>query len=295
MVETMVKKIFFLLIALGLMIASIIGVLAFLPAKISNAKVSGFHLRPEHWSGTITIVGDTSFAPWVTLTIAPGTKILFEKNPDRADTDWTKFADAYIKDHHDPTGRIGYNQSHFDLVARIKAIGTKQQPIMFSSAQTKPEYADWDQLVLFGGSVLDYVEVAYAHNGVYVGNDAALFSGGKVVAISNSTIHDSLWSCIDIWSADATIKNNTVYHCWHQAIGVKGNGLNRIEGNTIHDAQLSINCESGAKPTLIGNRFEAAPMSADCPAGDNNRIIGRPADTPGGTYSGKLIYPSNRE
>lgn len=265
-------------------------VLAFFPQSVSNVNVSGLHLRSENWSGTITISGDTSFVPWVTLRIAPGTKVLFDKNPDIPNTPWTKFADAYIKEHNDPTGREGYNKSHFDLTAKIIAIGTKEKPVIFTSSQVKPEYADWDQLVLFGGSILDYVEVSYAHNGVYIGTDGALFDGGKVVKITNSSIHDSLWSCIDVWSAKAEITNNEIYHCWHQAIGIKANADDFVSNNNIHDSQLSVNCETGAKPEIINNHFEAAPINPDCPAGKNNVDVSRVADTIGGTYNGKLIY-----
>ena len=257
--------------------------------------MSGLHLQSENWSGTITISGDTFFVPWATLRIAPGTKILFDKKPDISNTSWTKFADAYITEHNDPTGREGYNQSHFDLTAKIIAIGTKQQPIIFTSVQAKPEYADWDQLVLFGGSALDFVEVAFAHNGIYSGTEGALFDRGDFVRITNSKIHDSLWSCIDVWSANVKITNNEIYHCWHQAVGVKSSGNTFISGNNIHDSQLGINCERGAKPDITNNHFEAAPINPDCPTGERNVDVGRTADTIGGTYNGKLIYPSNAQ
>ena len=292
----MIKKILFLLIGVLLLVLLIPATLMFFPDSLVNTSVSGLRLRPEHWSGTITIVGDTFFVPWVTLKIEPGTKILFNKNPDILNTPWTSFADAYIKDHNDPTGREGYNQSHFDLTARINAVGTSSSPIMFMSAQTKPEYADWDQIVLYGGSVFNFVEVAYAHNGVYIGTDGSLFDRGKTTIVTNSKIHDSLWSCIDVWTANAMIKNNEIYHCWHQAIGLKGqSAVNIVEENNIHDAQLGINCEDGAKPTFTNNHFEAAPIDPDCPRGEKNQDIGRVADTHGGTYNGKLIYPSNTQ
>jgi hypothetical protein len=116
-------------------------------------------------------------------------------------------------------------------------------------------------------------------------------NGAKVI-IENSKIHDSLWSCIDIWSANVQIKNSEIYHCWHQAIGVKRGGNVFIEQNSIHDAQLSVNCEEGAKPNIINNHFEAAPLEPHCPNGENNQNTNRAADTKGGTYEGNLIYPS---
>src|SRR3989344_1803227 len=183
MLDTVIKKALFFFLGLIFIIVLILSVLAFFSKSVSNANVSGLHLQSENWSGTITISGDTFFVPWATLRIAPGTKILFDKKPDISNTSWTKFADAYIKDHNDPTGREGYNQSHFDLAAKIVAIGTKDRPIIFTSAQPKGEYADWDQLVLFGGSILDNVELAYSHNGVYIGREGFPFDLGRSVTI----------------------------------------------------------------------------------------------------------------
>lgn len=153
-------------VGLGLVAA---GVLAFgytfIPQTKADTTVSGWQLRAATWRGTIRVTGDVLVLPWLTLTIEPGTRVLFEKKPDVPGTDWTEFADAYIKDHDDQTGREGYGQSHYDLAAKMIALGTTEQPIVFTSAQAQPEYADWDQLVLFNGSRLYQVEVSYAHNG----------------------------------------------------------------------------------------------------------------------------------
>ncbi len=254
------------------------------PTKIADTSRSGLELRSQIWNGTIHITGDIIFLPWATLTIEPGTKILFEKNPDIPGTPWTKYADDFITKHNDPTGHEGYNQSHFDMYAKIIARGTAAAPIIFTSAQPKPEYADWDQLVLHGGSILNHVDVSYAHNGINVGGDN--------VTITNSRSHDSLWSCIDIFSLKNRIENNEVYHCWHQAIGLKAGGPNLIKNNFLHDAQLGVNCENGANPTIENNHLEAAPLSPDCGEGVGNANIDRPHDVAGGTYEGKLIYPS---
>ncbi|MEK7606908.1 MAG: right-handed parallel beta-helix repeat-containing protein [Patescibacteria group bacterium] len=254
--------------------------------NILNGKVSGISIRPQTWSGDIIVTGDVLFAPWVSLAIKPGTKIFFEKKPDIDGTNWTKWADAYIKDHNDPTGKEGYAESHFDIAAKIIALGTQEEPIVFTSAQTNKEYADWDQLVLFSGSRLENTEISYAHNGVNI--------SGNGVSIRNSKIHDSLWSCIDVFSGGSVIEGNEVYHCWHQAIGVKVPGNNIVRGNFVHDAQLGINCEFGADPEIINNRFFSAPYGQDCSVGKNNEIQEWPANTEGGTYSGVLIYPSNQ-
>lgn len=254
------------------------------PDRIKDASISGIQIRSHIWSGTIMINEDTYFVPWTSLTIERGTKVLFEKKPDVDGTDWTKNADDFIKRHNDPTGRKGYGSSHFELVGKINATGTKDEPIIFTSAQAKPEYADWNQLVLLGGSQLEYIELSYAHNGANI--------EGEGVMIRNSTLHDSLWSCIDIFSVNNIIENNEVYHCWHQGIGLKKDGLNLIKNNRIHDSQVGINCEFGARPDMIRNSLEAAPINPECGRGVDNTEESREPDSAGGMYNGALIYPS---
>ncbi len=277
--------------AIGLLIIIIlviVGITAYFASQYTiiqeNTDISGIQLFNAEWRGTIHIIGDTYFPPWNQLTLAPGTTILFEKEPDIENTDWLSHADAYIKDHNDPTGREGYSKTHYELYGKIIAQGTSDQPILFTSAQSKPEYADWDELILASNSILEHVELSYAHNGINL--------NGNNILIKNSNIHDSLWSCIDIFSTSNKITHNEIYHCWHQAIGVKLKGVNTIENNNIHDAQLGINCEFDANPTIRKNTFKSAPLNSDCPKSEDN--IEKPGkyDTLGGTYAGNLIYPA---
>ncbi|HBY74004.1 MAG TPA: hypothetical protein DEG44_04965 [Candidatus Kerfeldbacteria bacterium] len=252
------------------------------PAVVETGTLGGFIVRPQQLSGTITVVSDVYAAPWATLTFLPGTRVEFERGEDVVDSQWNKSADEYIIDHNDPTGREGYKKSHYALYGTVFAQGTAAQPIVFTSAQAKPDYADWDELILLRGSILDHVEVAYTHNGVNINSSD--------VRVMNSVIHDALWSCVDIFSTNNIVAYNEIYHCWHQAIGVKTVGENTINNNTIHDANLSINCENDAAPTIRNNTFTAAQLADNCPADASNTSVNRPVDTLGGTYRGELIY-----
>lgn len=279
-----------LTIGLGLLLALLLGVAALLyartPPRLENATASGVTVRSQTWSGTVTVAGDVYFAPWATLTVTPGTTVRFEKQTgvDIEATGWTEGADAYIKDNRDPTGREGYKASHFRVHGKILAIGTAEAPISFTSAQAGPEYADWDELSVTAGSVLDHVRLSYAHNGVTI--------SGNNVSVTNSVIHDSLWSCVDVFATEVRISGNDIYHCWHQAVGTKVTGKIVVEGNYIHDANLGVNCELGSRPTIADNRFAAAPVSPDCGPATDNAIERRRADTEGGTFGGVLIYPA---
>jgi len=261
------------------------------PKEMTDSSISGFQFRSQTWSGNIRITEDTTFLPWTTLTVLPGTKVLFERtnqdnmNQDNInETDWTEWADDFIKSHNDPTGKKGYLRTHYFLYGKINATGTEDATIIFTSAQSMPEYADWDQLILIDGSILDNVEVSFSHNGVNV--------NGNNLYIGNSKIHDSLWSCVDIFSTGNTIENNEIYHCWHQGIGVKVKGPNTIKNNYVHDSQLSVNCENNANPTIEDSRFVAAPLSPGCKQASNNTNIERSRNVKGGTYDGILIYPA---
>lgn len=270
-------------VAVLLLIA--IGFFVFPEKKIKDATVSGFYFRSQVWSGTIRVTGDVTMAPFKTLTIEPGTRIVFDKLRLPDGTEWTKYADAYIKDHDDPTGREGYGDAHFHIFGKIIARGTEDKRIVFTSSMNQPEYADWDQLILQNGSELDFTEVAYAHNGVNI--------NGKNVRVTNSVIHDSLWSCVDVFAPKATITNNEIFHCWHQAVGVKKVSDVVIQQNTIHDALLAVNCEFQSQPTIQNNTFSGAPMNPDCPSGTNNTETIRNADVAGGMYNRELVYPAN--
>lgn len=271
-----------------LIIVAIVVIAAYFASQYTviqeNTGLSGIQLFNAEWRGTIRITGDVYFPPWNQLTITPGTKIFFEKEPDVENTDWVSHADAYIKDHNDPTGREGYSKTHYELYGKIIAIGTSDQPIIFTSAQTAKEYADWDEVILASDSIFEHVELSYAHNGINI--------NGNNILIKNSKIHDSLWSCIDIFSTSNQIENNEIYHCWHQAIGVKVKSVNTIENNNIHDSQLSINCEFGANPTIRKNVFKSAPLNSQCPQDESNIEKAGKYDVVGGTYGGKLIYPA---
>ena len=256
------------------------------PTSMKDQSVAGWQFRSQQWDGIITVKSDTLFMPWTSLMVRPGTKVLFEQEPQEKGMTWTPYADVFIKEHNDPTGTKEYQRAHFGLTGKIIALGTPEAPILITSAREEPDYADWDQITLFKGSRLEYVQVSYAHNGVTVEGDG--------VVVRHSKFRDSLWSCVDIFSAGNTIENNEIYHCWHQAVGVKNHSGNIIRNNFIHDAWLGVNCEYGATPTIIDNRFVAAPLTSDCPLGAGNTEETRPVDTRGGTYSGKLVYPAQQ-
>ncbi|MFO1533732.1 MAG: hypothetical protein ABR562_08600, partial [Thermoplasmatota archaeon] len=217
-------------------------------------------------------------------TVDPGTVVRFHKQPDHLQDAWIPQADGYVQDHNDPTGHVGYRESHVQVYGRIVAVGTKEAPILFTSAEAHPEYADWNQLVLASGSRLENVTAEYMHNGINVNGDH--------VVLRNIVARESLWSCIDSFGDDITMRDIEAYHCWHQAVGYKGTGQNTLDGAYLHDSQVAVNCEEGTQPTLAHIRTKAAFMAPSCGTPDLVEEPGN-SDVPGGTYDGVLIYPGH--
>lgn len=236
------------------------------------------------WEGVVELDRSTYVLPWQTLHIAPGTVVRFAKGTDIPGTPWSPNADSYIKDHDDPTGRVGYGLGHHELYGKIVALGTREQPIVFTSAASEPGYADWSQIILATGSRMENVTVEYAHNGINVKGDD--------VVLRNIVVRDSLWSCIDVFGARAQLRGIEASHCWHQAVGFKADNGGSLEDAYLHDSNLAVNCEGGAQPVLRDLTVKAAPIAPSCPAATGTVQLPGSSDTPGGTYGGRLIYPA---
>jgi len=238
-----------------------------------------------HWNGTVDVEHSIYLLPWQTLTIAPGTVVRVHKLPDVPGTPWGPSADAYVIDHDDPTGRLGYRQSHFEIVGTLVGLGTVDAPIRFTSAADAPGYADWSQLVLMSGSRLENATVEFTHNGVNVQGDD--------VVVRHVVSHDALWACFDSYGSRTLFEDVEAYHCWHQAVGYKGDHPTTLRRAFLHDAKVGVNCEGGAQPGLaaLTLRADAVDFAPDCPPADGvDRLPGDP-DVPGGTYGGRLVYP----
>jgi parallel beta-helix repeat protein len=109
------------------------------------------------WSGDIIVTGDVHVPPGVTLTIAPGTKVRFRKI--EADSDRNLFG---------PDSPY-YPQAEIIVTGRMIARGTPDKPILFTSAEGKPQPADWGSLNFLGstGNVVENCRIEYAYNGVH--------------------------------------------------------------------------------------------------------------------------------
>lgn len=109
------------------------------------------------WSGQIVVNGDIYVPPGVTLTITPGTTISFRKIDEKSDRNMFAVDSPY------------YPQTELIVRGRLIARGTPQDNIVFTSAEIKPEPADWGAINFLGGdgNVISHAKIMNAYNGVH--------------------------------------------------------------------------------------------------------------------------------
>ncbi|HEY6006708.1 MAG TPA: NosD domain-containing protein [Geobacteraceae bacterium] len=125
------------------------------------------------WEGDVTVTGDVDVPAGVTLTIAPGTKVRFRKIEAEGDRNLFGTDSPY------------YPQAEIIVTGRLIARGTPDKPILFTSAEGKPQPADWGSLNFLGstGNVVENCRIEYAYNGVH--------AHGARVLVRNSTFRNN--------------------------------------------------------------------------------------------------------
>ena len=101
------------------------------------------------WSGIVRISGIVTVKKNGHLTIAPGTRIVF----DRIDRDGDQIGDGEIL-----------------VEGGLTAVGTKDAPILLTSGESKPQKADWKYLYLDFAKKgeVEYLISEYAYSGIQV-------------------------------------------------------------------------------------------------------------------------------
>ncbi len=222
----------------------------------------------EIWSGTVILQGDVTIPAGITLTIAPGTTVLF-----------AELADATFG---------GLDSSRTELIVNGSLIceGTQSEPIVLTSENlTSAQKNHWYGIHGSGTIRLRFTTVEYAVYGIQAylddagdevsvrdcviqhnGNYGIYIRDTKTVAISNINIQDSIiddntgygiYLLINTASTymtasitGNTISNNTTGGIYCQSDRASSKFTVSIIGNTIHtNASYGIN---------IGNRYNAA-------------------------------------
>jgi hypothetical protein len=177
------------------------------------------------WSGDILITGDVYVPPGVTLTIVPGTTIRFKRIDEQSGKNLFSSKTPY------------YPQAELIIRGRLVAQGTRNNIIMFTSAEKDASVADWGAINLLGSddNVIEYCKILFAYNGVHAHSSTALISHNKFM---NNGV------------AISFKKENSPDEAWYG----KGTDITIIH-NDIHNNKGGINVRN-AKTLISYNRIK---------------------------------------
>ena len=256
-------------------------------ATPSEVTKSGHITKDETWSGVVHITGDVFVDSGVTLTILPGTRVLFAAHSDDQHSG-KGFSDPFVESRDDPARTLEYAQSHIEIIGKIIARGTPDNMITFTSDSPSPHHADWVRITLWSGSIMEFCIVEYNLSGICpLGDD---------VTVSHNIVRHVLWGGICSSHCSPTITHNNISDCGHEGIDVHG-GSPAISHNAITQSHNGIIITEGASPIIEDNTLVD---NANCGIGvmenssgliRNNDIITQNRQSYyEWTYQGRTIY-----
>lgn len=238
-------------------------------AKIKTAKQAtkaGEIKQNETWSGEVLITQQIIIPENTTVTIEPGTKIKFK----------------HYRGYKNQEEKIG-----IEVNGTLKAIGTPEQQIWFTSDADKPINGDWAMLRFTNSknSILKYAIVEFAQQGINLWNSDTTVSHSIVrwnnwegiylesyskPLIEYNLIYQNGYNGIAMEQFnDATVKFNTIKNSGTLGIHVDASNAlvenNYITGNK--GGQLSV--DDHATMTAKNNILEGDSMALRCGEGEN--------------------------
>lgn len=224
--------------------------------------------------------GDIVIDPGVTLTILLGTKVLFAAGSDDQHTGVEVI--EYYEGKLDPSSTLDYSQSHISIDVhpggKIIARGTLENPITFTSDSSKPNYADWEQIYLRSGSVVEYSIVEYGRGGIIADGD---------VTVSHNTFRNIFWVAI-VTRGSPTVTHNEISSCGHGGIEAWGKGATPVISNNVikySRAGIGIGFKDGVFPTIENNTLIDNDIGIWLGSGSGGTIRGNSISAPNGAPS----------
>ena len=194
-----------------------------------KAEKKGKIKKDEVWSGTIYVTGDVVVEEGATLTIEPGTRVLFandrndypppkkegDRTPSRSIEEVIRTGEG-IDDtfmHFDPLRTLEYAKYHSALIVlgSLSAVGESDRPIVFTSASLAPKYGDW-KAINFGPKSkgrMDYCIVEWCRSGVFPQTDD--------LKVTNSVFRHILYGAIHAHDCSPVYEYNIIHDDGHEA------------------------------------------------------------------------------
>ncbi len=157
------------------------------------------------WNGEIIVTGDVYVLPGVTLSILPGTRIKFKRVDEQSGRNLFGNNTPY------------FPQAELIIRGRLIAQGTRDNIIMFTSAERDARVADWGAINLLGSddSIIEYCKILFAYNGVHAHSSTALIShneflkNGVAISFKQESSPQLEWYGRD---TDVTVIQNDIHN-----------------------------------------------------------------------------------
>ena len=223
--------------------------------RISLSKPSektGTLMKDETWAGEIHVTHELIVPERVTLTITPGTVV--------------KFAHSRDYKHPDPGWLLVSGGT-------IKAVGTPEEPIWFTSDAEDPINGDWEGIAIEKSSkpnIISYAIVEYSFIGIRFWTSSGTVSNSIIrwinaegiymersnPVIENNTIYGTGYNGIAMEQFnDVLIRNNKIVN--NQGSSIHGEATRAvIEGNIIRKSRTGITFDDESDATLRNNLIE---------------------------------------
>jgi len=169
-------------------------------------KVEGVVKHDTAWSGSVLVEGDVLVPQGVTLTVSPGTTVIFMPS------DSTKIEPMFLS-----------MQTELLVRGVLKAEGSKEDPIRMSPAPEalsgkKPERGDWGGVIFDGpassASVLSHVEISKA--------DTAVAMYGSSPSVTDCLMEDCRYGVVCIGGGRPRLAGSTIAGCDFALVGADG-------------------------------------------------------------------------
>ncbi len=257
--------------------ARAVSVVAFPEARQPRVEYVGEYTvaRSETWSGEVVVAGRVTVVPGAVLTLAPGTRVLFR----RLDTN-----------------RDGLGEGELLVLGGIRSLGEPGRPVVFASAETKPQPGDWDKVSLIASEDPDNrfrytvfrhgTQALHAHfsgfsaedclfqdnlravqfqesdraeilRSVFTGNKQALRFRDSTVRVEDSVFFDNLYA-VHGFRADLVFRGNTVEGNALGGLLAKESGVVLAGNRFSRNRDGARMKEPGTRVRISGNRFGSA-------------------------------------
>ncbi|MDY6987468.1 MAG: NosD domain-containing protein [Thermodesulfobacteriota bacterium] len=172
------------------------------------------------WQNEVIIRGDVEIAEGATLVVMPGTVVKFakieENGPANLDMDKTK----------------NFTRAELIINGRILAQGTKDEVVVFTSAEKSPHVADWGAINMLDSdnNILEYCDISYGHTAVH--------GHGAQFTVANCYLHDN----------GVAIGFKNVDKCKPRCVTVLYNHITRNGGGVL--------CSKDSRATVSHNQVD---------------------------------------